>query len=196
MRAEQGWTIRVPLRSELGQPDRVPRPTAAYVAPSAWSRRGTRSGGADGARYEERVYRETAGAAVPPDRRVARPRQQAPRPQAARAAKNAAATNAAATPAPAQPVSPLLAGSIEGEIVAGSTSPAAASTDPSTPTSPASGSTPATPTGPGRTPSPGGRRNRNRTTASNSGSEPDHIDWINNLVSIEADAELKTSKER
>jgi hypothetical protein len=191
-----------PAPAQPARPEPVAtRAVASYVAPSRLVEEGyAKPASPTEPGHEERVYRGPAQSATPAaaatpgskrrDRKAARAAKAAPVVKKAPAAKNAPAAST-----PSAPVSPLRAGSIEGEIISGSTSPAGASTGPSTPTSPASGTTPATPTGPGRTPQ-GGRRARKPEDKPLRKGERDHIDWISNLVSIEADAELKTSKER
>ena len=79
------------------------------------------------------------------------------------------AARAADKPAP-EPVSSLRAGSIEGEVLAESTSPTSGG--------------------------PAGRRGRKDKDRPLRKGEREHIDWVTNLVQIEHDSVLKTSKER
>jgi hypothetical protein len=67
-------------------------------------------------------------------------------------------------------VSSLRAGSIEGEVLAESTSPTSGG--------------------------PAGRRGRKDKDRPLRKGEREHIDWVTNLVQIEHDSVLKTSKER
>jgi hypothetical protein len=88
---------------------------------------------------------------------------------AAAAAKASAKASAKATKAAPEPVSPLRAGSIEGEVLSESTQPTSGAPD--------------------------GRRGRAKDRPLRKG-EREHIDWVTQLVQIEHDEVLKTSKER
>jgi membrane protein involved in colicin uptake len=86
----------------------------------------------------------------------------------AKASAKATKATKAAKAAP-EPVSPLRAGSIEGEVLSESTQPTSGAPD--------------------------SRRGRSKDRPLRKG-EREHIDWVTQLVQIEHDSVLKTSKER
>jgi hypothetical protein len=161
-------TLRVPPTMPTSPPSRSP---VADPPANQTARPAPAAGPAPSQPTTRRARKQARAAAAAAAKASAAATAAAAKASAAATAAQAKAAKASAKAAPAaSPApSPLRAGSIEGEVLSESTQPTSGG--------------------------PAGRRGRAKDRPLRKG-EREHIDWVTNLVQIEPDSVLKTSKER